>query len=280
MPRLTILASLTASAFPALAHAQLELPRPSPNAQVMQQVGLTEISVAYSSPGVKNREIWGKLVPYDTMWRTGANRDTTITFGKDVKFGGKAVSAGTYTLYTIPSKKGWTVVLNSNPEDFNHANYDEKKDVARVKAIASHIPPRERLTFLFADTTDDRTRLDMEWEKLRISVPIEVDTKTQALAAIKEKTSSGWLLYAQAANYLQENGDLTTALENVETSIALKKTWRNQWVKAQILAKQGKNTDAIAAAREAHRLGDDSLGYKITKAAIDQAIASWKGNKS
>ena len=94
------------------AMAQLDLPRPSPAAKVSQVIGLTEISVDYSSPTVKSRKIWGGLVPFDQMWRTGANQATKISFGKDVTFAGKPVPAGTYALFTIPSKKEWTVVLN------------------------------------------------------------------------------------------------------------------------------------------------------------------------
>ena len=281
MPKLTLtLTGFACLALPALAQSQVELPRPSPNASVTQQVGLTEISIAYSSPGVKKRPIWGKLVPYDKMWRTGANRDTTVTFSKDVTFGGKAVAAGTYTLYTIPSKKGWTVILNSNEEDFGHSNYDQKKDVARVKALGSRIPHRERLTYFFANTTDDRTRLDIEWEKVRVSVPIEVGTKDQVVASIKELADRGWVDYARSADYLRENGDLAGAMVHVDTSIQLKKTWWNHWVKAQILAKQGKTADALTAVETSRSLAGDSQFYQVTKPAIDKAVALWERNKS
>src|SRR5205807_609917 len=120
---------------------QVDLPRPSPAAKVMQTVGLTDVSVDYSSPAVNARTIWGGVVPYDKVWRTGANSVTKITFSKDVTFGGKPIAAGTYALMTIPSAKGpWTVIVNKDANQWGAFTYNDKLDVLRVQAQATAVP--------------------------------------------------------------------------------------------------------------------------------------------
>lgn len=184
------------------AAAQLKLPDASPSAKVAQDVGLTTISVEYSSPGVKGRKIWGELVPWDQPWRTGANAATKITFSRDVTFGGKPVPAGTYAIVTLPTQKGWTVVLNKDLAFWPGVKaYDATQDLVRVPATTAAIPHRERLAILFSNTTDTDTSLDLEWEKLRVSVPIKADTAAQVQAAIKAELEGAWRTPARAARY-------------------------------------------------------------------------------
>jgi hypothetical protein len=163
------------------AQAQELKPRPSPAATVSQQVGSTLITVDYSSPAVKKRKIWGDLVPDGKVWRTGANASTKVTFSKDVTFGGKPVPAGTYNLLTIPTAKSWTVILNKNIElAGNVAQYKQDQDVARFTATPKPIGHRERMTFIFSDVTEDAATLDLEWEKVRISIPIKAAAGAKA----------------------------------------------------------------------------------------------------
>ena len=115
-----------------LALAQMDLPRVSPNATVSQVIGITTVTVDYFRPGVKDRVIWGELVPYDEIWRTGANRATTVSFDTEVMITGKKVDKGTYSLFTIPSVNEWTVILNSNAELWGTMGYKEEEDVLRV----------------------------------------------------------------------------------------------------------------------------------------------------
>src|SRR4029453_3969270 len=183
-PLAALCTAVIAVGVPAGAQTAPELPAPSPPAKVEQQVGLTKFIVAYSSPGVKGRKIWGELVPYAELWRTGANPATTLEASRDFTFGGTKVPAGTYALYTIPGKTTWTVILNKNPNTAGTRGYDQKNDAARITATPAQSPARERMTFLFANTTDDATRLDLEWDTLRVSVPITVDTKVQAMSNI------------------------------------------------------------------------------------------------
>jgi hypothetical protein len=262
---------------PALAQQALELPSPSPAAKVSQRVGVTDIAIEYSSPAAKGRKIWGDLVPFDKVWRTGANAATKITFSKDVTFGGQALKAGSYALVTLPSAKGWTLILNKDTAIFSGGkNYDEKEDALRVAAKVEAIPNRERLTFLFSDTSDDATRLDLEWEKLRISVAISVDTAGHAKANIDAATKGAWRPLANAARYLSETAkDQPGALVLVDKSLALESAWFNSWIKAQILQRQGKGADALVWAKKALDLGAKD-SYFWGKADVEKALLEWK----
>ena len=273
------LALLALVALPSVAHAQgLELPAPSPKARVDQRVGLTDFQLDYSSPGVKGRKIWGELVPFDKVWRTGANAATKLTVSRDFTFGDKAVKAGTYSLHTIPGKAAWTVILNSNPSA-NQGNYDEKLDVARVSVKPQAMPAvRERLIFLFSDTTDDATNLDLEWEKLRVRVPLKADTKAQVLAGIDKATGDAWRPHQQAADYLLDTGgDLDKALSYVDRSIGIQATWWNHWTKGQILAKKGMKAEALASFKQAQDAGKGVVAFEsFGKAEVQKSIDGLK----
>ncbi|WP_373045418.1 DUF2911 domain-containing protein [Vulgatibacter sp.] len=274
------LAAAAVSLPTAPAEAQgVELPQPSPKARVEQQVGVTQFVVDYASPGVKGRKIWGELVPFGQVWRTGANGATNLTASRDFTFGGKKVPAGTYSLFTIPGEKSWTVVLNSNPKTWGAYGYDEKLDVARVEVQpAAAASPRERLTFLFSDTTDHGTRLDIEWEKLRVSVPVGVDTDTHVAANIEGAVREAWRPHFDSARWLLEHdGDLKKAAQFIDTSIAIQPTWWNHWVKAQIQAKGGKRSDAVKTAKAAQKLGKGDRVYEgFFVKQVSAAIADWQ----
>lgn len=262
------------------ASAQLKLPSASPAAKVMQEVGVTEISIDYSSPGVKGRPIWGALVPWDQPWRTGANLATKITFSRDVTFGGKPVPAGTYSIVSFPSQKGWTVALNKELGLFSGGKpYSEKEDVVRVPAATSEIPNRERLAFIFSNTTEDGTSLDMEWEKLRVSVPIQVDTAAHAKANIQSALDGTWRAHANAARYIADTTkDYDTALKYANTSVAIQSTWYNQWIRADILARKGQYAEARKSAQIAWDLGNKDPNF-FYRDAVSKALTDWKGKK-
>jgi hypothetical protein len=267
------LASLLAST----AAAQLELPRPSPSAKVVQVIGLTEITVDYSSPGVKGRKIWGGLVPYEQMWRTGANQATKITFSRDVTFGDKPVPAGTYALFTIPAKAAWTVILNKKADQAGTGrDYKAELDLVRLQIQPKPAPHRERMTFLFSDFTDDKGTLDLEWEKLRLPIPIKVNTEEQALANITKGLDGAWRAYANAARYLAETKkDYDTALRYADQSIGLKEDWFNVWIKATILAGKGKKKDAIALGERSYELGQKAEFFFL-EPEIKKTLGEWK----
>ncbi len=272
---LPFLALLAAS--PVFGQSELELPRPSPRAQVMQRVGLTDITVTYSSPGVKGRQVWDDLVPYGELWRTGANRATTVEFSRDVKVAGQPVPAGIYALYTTPGRSEWTVVLNTNHDTGGTNGYDAKNDVATISVKPTAAPRRERMTFLFSDTTSEFTRLDLEWDELRVSIPIAADTQSQVARGIDAAVANAWRPQARAAGYLLDQGrELSKALELVEGSIAIDETWYNLWVKAQILAKMNKTRDAKRLTKKALAKGDDSGAFAFYAEQMKSALADWK----
>jgi hypothetical protein len=276
---LAVAAGLLVAFSAGLAAADLELPRPSPFAKVTQDVGLTTISVDYSSPGVKGRKIWGGLVPYDKMWRTGANRATKISFSRDVTFAGKPVPAGTYALFTIPTKGDWTVILNKRAEQAGTGtDYKQDEDLLRVQVKPKAAPARERLAFVFSDFTDDKASLDLEWEKLRLSIPIAVATDAQALASINATLDSTWRTYASAARYMLESKkDYDKGLTYIDQSLALKEEWFNLFIKAQLLAAKGHFKDAVPLAEKAQTLGHQAPpGTFFMEADVARSLAAWK----
>src|SRR3954451_3832502 len=191
-----LLLVLTAGA--ALAQ-QLDLPRPSPNASVTQTVGITDITIKYSRPGVKGREVWGKLVPYGEVWRTGANENTTIKFSTPVKIEGHELPAGVYGLQKIPAQGDWTLILSKDANEWGAFSYKPEHDALRVQVKPQPGEPRERMAFDFDDVTDTSAKVVISWEKLRIPFTIEVDTPT--LVAAKAKEAVRWQVPYQAASY-------------------------------------------------------------------------------
>jgi hypothetical protein len=260
----------------------LEVPQPSPKARVEQRVGVTDFSVEYSSPAVRGRKIWGELVPYGQLWRTGANASTKLTASRDFSFGDQAVTAGTYALFTLPGESSWTVILNRNTALNGTNGYDAKDDVARVTVKPQTAAPRERLTFLFSATAEDASRLDLEWDSLRVSVPIKVDTAGQVRAAMDKTLADAWRPHYTAGRYLLDSGgDLDMALQYLDTSIAVKGTWWNHWYRAQVLAKKNRPAEAAAAAEKAQQLGaGDNIFEQFFKDDVQKAVAGWKSGKS
>jgi hypothetical protein len=265
-------------ALPASAQ-QVQLPAPSPAAKVMQTVGVTDITVDYSSPGMKGRKIWGDLVPWDKPWRAGANASTKITFSKDVTFGGMPVAAGTYSVMAHPSQKGWMISLNKDLSLFQGKQYDATLDLVKVPATVSTIPERERLAYGFSNTTDTDTSLDLEWEKARVSVPIKVDTAAHVQANLKSAMDKSWRPYITGATYVAENSkDLDAALKYADISIAIDSNWYNNWTKAELLAKKGNYAEARKHAQVAWDLGQKAANFPA-KDAVQKALADWKDKK-
>jgi hypothetical protein len=253
----------------------LQLPRPSPEAKVTQTVGLTDMTVEYSSPGVKGRKIWGSLVPYDQVWRTGANAPTKVTFSRDVTIEGKPVPAGTYSLFTIPTKKNWTIILNKNP-NANTNDYKQDQDLLRAQVKPGTTGHHERLAFNFTDFTDEGTNLNMEWEKVRVSLPIKVNTAEQATTAIQKMSEGSWQPWNQAARYMLETRkDFDMGLKLADQSLALKEHWFNTWTKAQLLAAKGDFKSAYPVAEKANELGKKSEMFFFAD-EVKKALAEWK----
>jgi len=257
--------------------AMIEVPAPSPRARVEQRVGITDLSIDYSSPGVKGRKIWGEVVPYDKVWRAGANAPTKLTVSRDFTFGGMPVKAGSYAVYVTPSKKAWTVVLNTDLTS-NQDTYDTKNDVAHAQVTPQALPAlRERLVYLFSDTQDDRSNLDLEWERVRIRVPVTIDTRALVTAGLDKAMAAAWQPHATSASYFLEIGDLARALAAADKSIAIEPSWRNEWLRAQIQGKKGNKAEASASANRALALGKGDANFeRNVQPTITKALAGWK----
>ena len=264
-----------------VARADLDLPRPSPFAKVVQTVGLTDITVDYSSPGVKGRKIWGAVVPYDQMWRAGANNPTKITFSRDVSFADKPVPAGTYAFFIIPTKGAWTVILNKKVDQAGTGrDYKQADDLVRVQVTPKPAPFRERLAYLVTDFTDDKASLDLEWEKLRLTIPIAVQTSAQALASINSAVDGTWRTYANAARYMLETKkDYDTGMKYVDQSLALKEDWYNVWIKAELQAAKGNTKEARATGDHAYELGKKSDGFFL-EGEVKKTLGEWNKKKA
>jgi hypothetical protein len=256
-------------------HAQqreLQKPEASQQASVMQRIGLTDISISYHSPLAKGRTIWGEVVPYNEVWRAGANDNTVITFSTDVKVEGKALAAGTYGLHMIPTPKDWTVIFSKNSSAWGSFFYNEKEDALRVtvKPVAAEM--QDWLSYSFADPKPDQVSMQLRWEKLMVPVNISAEVHEIVLASMKAELThiSGffWSGYNQAAAYcIKNNIHLDQAAEWVDKSISMQKNFTNLNTKSSLLAKQGKTQEADALKKEAVALADEAqlnmYGYEL-----------------
>lgn len=253
---------LLCSPFATTAQAQeppkVVFPAASPASTVKQRVGVTDVEVEYSRPSKNNREIFGKLVPFNEVWRTGANASTKITFSDAVKFAGKDVPAGKYALYTIPTAGEWTVILYKDVSLWGSTKYKPADDLLRVTVKPETVAaPLETFTIGFDDVKEDGATLLLAWDTLRVPVKLAVDTNAKVMAAIAKATAPesnpAPQLLAQSANYyLTHGGDLAKAL-----------TWVNTYIeksppvyfaferKARIQSKMGDKPGALASAQKA-----------------------------
>jgi Protein of unknown function (DUF2911) len=271
-----LFAALCCLALPAF--AELKLPALSPSAKVVQTIGLTDITIDYSSPAVKGRKIWGGVVPMDQVWRAGANHSTNITFSAPVVVGEKTLAAGTYSYFVIPGAKSWTLVLNELHDQWGSGDYNKEKDVVRITVTPQAIPNRERLVYLITNFTNDSANIDLEWEKVRVTLPVKLKTVEQASANIKTAAETAWQPMNQAARYYLESKDYGNGLAAVDKSIATQETWFNTWVKAQLLAGSGKYKDAYPLAEKAQMLGAKvPAGQFFYADEIKKALTEWKG---
>lgn len=262
------------------ATAQIETPRQSLSAKVTQTVGLTEITIEYSSPATKKRVIWGSLVPYDKVWRTGANKATMISFSRDVEIGGTKVKKGSYSLFTIPGKDSWEILINKNTELWGSDDYNAEEDVVRIKATPVTIPHRERMTFIFADFEDHGATINLEWEKVRVSFRVNVFTDEQVMASISKTLHPDSRSYYRAAQYVFEaHGANDQATEWIDKSLELESTWFNNWIKAQMLESTGDIAGAIKYGEIAKSLGDKDPDNFFYKDRVDAALAKWNATK-
>jgi hypothetical protein len=262
--------------------AQLETPRPSPLGKIEQTVGIMKVTIEYSRPGVKGRKIFGELVPFGEVWRTGANSPTLISFSDDVKVQGQAVPAGKYSLYTIPGQAEWTVILNKKVT--GGASLDEKEDQLRFKVVPAKSAPVETMTFNIANITNNTAIVELAWESTVVGFPIEFDVDTKVMGQIDELMKDPYSevagSYYQAANYYFTNGkDMKKALDwsikatdlNPESIF----TWR---LRSQIHAGLKDYDSAITSAKTSLEKAQKANNEQFVK-MNQESIAEWEKMK-
>lgn len=254
---------------------QFVTPAPSPDATVSQVVGITDIKITYSRPGVKNRTIWGELVPYDEVWRSGANHCTVISFSKDVLIQGNTLKAGEYSLFTIPGTTEWSVVFNTNTTLHGAFGYKEEEDVLRIKVKPRPAEFKERMSFNFENIKDNATEVVLHWEKLQVPFNINIDTDAQIFA--NADAAINWRTPFQAATYcLQTDSNLEDGVKWVNISIAVDENYNNIGLKARLLAKQGNKKDAIKTLEKAIEMAQSMESKPRNLAQTEELLAEWK----
>lgn len=264
--------------------AQLELPRKSPQASTSYRVGLTDITINYGSPAVRDRQIWGTLVPYGKVWRAGANEATKISFSTDVTIEDKVLAAGEYSLFIIPAESGkWTIIFNKQADQWGAYNYEESKDALRVEVLTKTSgKSEEHLNYQVVNTEIDRGYIRFAWGTKRAYILFRVDMLRDVAIAIDEaiekvEKNDKWLVYAQAADFYMEEGHLELAQKNIEKSVELSKHSRNKWIEATIFAEAGDFKSAVKSAKQAEKLGKkaNSRFYNAYQETITQQIEEW-----
>ena len=266
---------------PAVLAQQIKLPRVSPKASVYQTVGLTDITIQYNRPGVKGRVIWGGLVPYDEVWRTGANEATTIEFSRDVTINGKPLAAGLYSIHTIPTKSAWTLIFNKKAEQWGSYEYDAKEDALRLTIEPVSGAHTEWMEFSFIDVGADTAKVELAWEKVHLPFTVGTDTKTQAMANIREALAGEvkeWTVPYSAASYVFTNNldNRAEAMKWIDQSVGLKETYWNLRLKAAMVEREGNKKEAVAIAEKAVKIGKENKDVPSEIEKTEKQIAEWK----
>jgi tetratricopeptide (TPR) repeat protein len=240
----------------------VRLPDASPRNSVSFELGLSNIEIKYHSPYIRNRKVWGGLVPYDRVWRAGANENTTITFEHPVKVNGRDLAAGTYGLHIIPSEKNnWIIAFSSNYTSWGSFSYNEKEDVLRIEATPKENPMNEWLAYEIKPASDSSAEVSMVWEKLRVPFTVQSDVKGITLAMLKNDFLRSprrfdWVGYWYSALYLNStNYQLDQALQWINMSITNGANFTNVKLKADILTKLGRTEEAAQALKYAVTIG-------------------------
>ena len=255
VPAFVISLSLAATAASMSAQNQsavLSLPLASQRAVVSQRVGLTDITITYHRPLVKGRKIWGDVVPYDQVWRAGANENTTIEFTDPVRIEGQPLAAGLYGLHMIPNADSWIVIFSKNATSWGSFSYDKAEDALRVTVKPTEAEHQEALIYQLDPVTADSTAVVLKWERLAVAFKVSVNVPEITLASIRRQLRSTagftWAGYNDAALYCLENKiNLEEALKWIDNSIQAEERLENFETKSELLAEIGKPAEAAAA---------------------------------
>ncbi len=277
---LPLLVLLCWAAISTSVNAQIKTPQPSPSSTIKQDVGLGTVEVAYSRPSAKGRKVFGELVPFNELWRTGANASTKVTFSEDVKVGGIALPKGTYALYTTPGAKEWSIVFYKNTSLWGTPGKDFLETDVAAKFNVPVMPLRdmvETFSMNFSNLRNNGADLEISWEMTKVVVPIVTDTDTKVMTDIKNQMAgpSGDTYYSAARYYYEEKKDLGQALEWINK--AVEKNGEKYWMlrlKSNIQADSGKYKDAIVTAKRSMELAQADGNNDYVR-MNEKSIAEW-----
>ena len=266
-------------------NAQVKTPQASTSQTIIQTVGLTNIELSYSRPSMKGRTIFGNLVPYNKLWRTGANANTTISFDENVMIGGKIIKAGTYAIYTKPNMTSWEIYFYSDASNSGTPKkWDSEKVVASVKANVDPLSFKiETFTLQIDDITNDSANLGIMWENVYVAVPIRFMTDSQVtknIASVMNGPSSGDY-YTSAVYYLNADKDIDKAKMWIDKAIEMRENPAFWYYRQQslIYAKSGDKKGAIIAAKESLKLAKEA-GNNDYVALNTESLKIWEGKKT
>jgi hypothetical protein len=242
----------------------------------MQTIGTTDMTITYSRPGVKGRQIWGALVPYDKVWRTGANEATSISFSDDVSINGQSLAKGTYSLHSIPGKDSWTLIFNKVADQWGSYSYDQAKDALRVTVTPQQAPMTEWLTFEVPQLSADKATVVLRWENLAVPFTVNTDSTKRTIAALKSAMNPGWQTFYQAANLAYEGKAATDDEINtwLGESIKRNENAQNLWLKARMQQRAGQTAEARKIADAA--IAKATAAQSALVEDIKRQIATWK----
>jgi len=255
-------------------NAQIDMPQPSPLATMSQKIGLMDATITYSRPSARGRKVFGELVPYGKLWRTGANKASFIEFTDSVRIAGTSVKKGKYAIFTIPNVDEWTIVLNSDWNQSGTSRYEESKNVVNLKVKPSIIPFCETFTIDFNYLTTNSAQIEISWETSKVSFGVETSVDEAVMRNIKSALNISAGSYFQAARYYYDtNRELPTALEWINKSISMEERYWVVRYKALIEAKMGDFKTALKTAKRALDLakeaGNDDY-VRLNEASIQE----------
>ncbi len=270
---------MAASAITFSSMAQLDLPQPSPLGKVEQVVGLTNVTIEYSRPSVKGRKILGDVVPYNTMWRTGANASTKLTFDGQVTVAGSLVKPGTYSLLTIPHEGSWEVMLNSDSKVNGADGYDPNLNVVMTKVEPTKGPFVETFTISITDVVKDAAMIELAWAEFRVRFSVEAPSTDQALANIDKALAGAEVkagMYGSAARFCIDRGVRSKeALAWAQKSVDMDAKFWTVHTLALAQAANGDLKTAIATAQRSKEMAATEKADAYVK-LNDEKIAEWK----
>lgn len=248
--------------------AQVRMPQPSPTQTIKQDFGMGSIELTYSRPGAKGRKIFGDLVPYTKLWRTGANAATKLVFTDAVEIGGKKLDTGTYVLYSIPDRDSWEIIINKGVKNWGTDGYKESEDVCRFSVPSHSIKPKlETFTMQFAEVKPESCELHIMWEKTGVVIPITTNIKDRLRAQIEAAMQTDKKPYWQAAQFYKEyDENLPKALENCNK--ATDENPKAYWIwlyKAKIQRDMGDKDAAKASAEKSLALATEAKNDDYVK---------------